>query len=74
MTLMKFLNESTDEEFAEELDDYVDTESFAKYLATQEILSNTDAMDGPGNNYYLWYDTTEKQFTVLSWEIGRAHV
>ncbi|NME90256.1 spore coat protein CotH [Corynebacterium stationis] len=72
MTLMKFLNESTDEEFAEELDDYVDTESFAKYLATQEILSNTDAMDGPGNNYYLWYDTTEKQFTVLSWDLNLA--
>src|SRR5699024_462590 len=63
---------STDEEFAEELDDYVDAESFAKYLATQEILSNTDAMDGPGNNYYLWYDTTEKQFTVLSWDLNMA--
>ena len=72
MTLMKFLNESTDEEFAEELDDYVDTESFAKYLATQEILSNNDAMDGPGNNYYLWYDTTKKQFTVLSWDLNLA--
>lgn len=72
MTLMKFLNESTDEEFAEELDDYVDTESFAKYLATQEILSNNDAMDGPGNNYYLWYDTIEKQFTVLSWDLNLA--
>ena len=72
MTLMKFLNESTDEEFAEELDDYVDTESFAKYLATQEILSNNDAMDGPGNNYYLWYDTTEKQFTVMSWDLNLA--
>lgn len=72
MTLMKFLNESTEEEFAEELDDYVDTESFAKYLATQEILSNNDAMDGPGNNYYLWYDTTEKQFTVLSWDLNMA--
>ncbi|WP_300908565.1 CotH kinase family protein, partial [Corynebacterium stationis] len=72
MALMKFLNESTDEEFAEELDDYVDTESFAKYLATQEILSNNDAMDGPGNNYYLWYDTTEKQFTVLSWDLNMA--
>ena len=72
MTLMKFLNESTDEEFAEELDDYVDTKSFAKYLATQEILSNNDAMDGPGNNYYLWYDTTEKQFTVLSWDLNMA--
>lgn len=72
MTLMKFLNESTDEEFAEELDDYVDTWSFAKYLATQEILSNNDAMDGPGNNYYLWYDTTEKQFTVMSWDLNLA--
>ena len=72
MALMKFLNESTDEEFAEELDDYVDTESFAKYVATQEILSNNDAMDGPGNNYYLWYDTTEKQFTVLSWDLNLA--
>src|SRR5699024_6848873 len=72
MTLMKFLNEYTDEEFADELDDYVDTESFAKYLATQEILSNNDAMDGPGNNYYLWYDTTEKQFTVLSWDLNMA--
>lgn len=72
MTLMKFLNESTDAEFTEELDDYVDTESFAEYLATQEILSNNDAMDGPGNNYYLWYDTTEKQFTVLSWDLNLA--
>src|SRR5699024_7386055 len=72
MMMMKFINESTDEEFAEELDDYIDTESFAKYLATQEILSNNDAMDGPGNNYYLWYDTTEKQFTVLSWDLNMA--
>lgn len=72
MTLMKFLNESTDEEFAAELDDYVDTESFTTYLATQEILSNNDAMDGPGNNYYLWYDTTEEQFTVLSWDLNMA--
>lgn len=41
-------------------------------MDTQEILSNNDAMDGPGNNYYLWYDTTEKQFTVLSWDLNLA--
>ncbi|MGJ0184372.1 CotH kinase family protein [Corynebacterium glyciniphilum] len=72
MTLMKFLNQSSDEEFGEELDDYIDTESFAEYLAMQEILSNNDAMDGPGNNYYLWYDTTEKKFTILSWDLNMA--
>ncbi|MDN6130901.1 MAG: CotH kinase family protein [Corynebacterium casei] len=41
-------------------------------MDTQEILSNNDAMDGPGNNYYLWYDPTEKQFTVLSWDLNLA--
>src|SRR5699024_8123427 len=24
------------------------------------------------DNYYLWYDTTEKQFTVLSWDLNLA--
>ena len=72
MNLLDFVNNSDDEEFAEELDDHVDVESFAEYLATQELLSNADAMDGPGNNYYLWYDTDEEKFTVLSWDLNMA--
>ncbi|HIW90378.1 MAG TPA: CotH kinase family protein [Candidatus Corynebacterium avicola] len=72
MTFLDFVNNSSDEEFAEQLEDYLDTESFAKYLATQELISNNDAMDGPGNNYYLWYDTEEEQFTVLSWDLNMA--
>lgn len=70
MNLLDFVNNSDDEEFAEELDEHVDVEAFATYLATQEILSNGDAMDGPGNNYYLWYDTEEDKFTVLSWDLN----
>lgn len=72
MNLLKFLDQSSDEEFAEQLGDYLDTESFAQYLALQEILSNNDAMDGPGNNYYLWYDTDDEKFTVLSWDLNMA--
>ncbi|HJC85119.1 MAG TPA: CotH kinase family protein [Candidatus Corynebacterium faecigallinarum] len=72
MTFLDVVNNSSDEEFAEQLEDYLDTESFAKYLATQELISNNDAMDGPGNNYYLWYDTEEEQFTVLSWDLNMA--
>ncbi|WP_181274131.1 CotH kinase family protein [Brevibacterium oceani] len=70
MDLLDFVNNSDDEEFADELDEHVDVESFATYLATQELLSNSDAMDGPGNNYYLWYDTDEEKFTVLSWDLN----
>ncbi|MFE3456794.1 CotH kinase family protein [Nocardiopsis aegyptia] len=70
MSLLEFVNESDDEEFAAELDEHLDVESFARYLAMQDLLSNNDAMDGPGNNYYLWYDTGEDRFTVLSWDLN----
>lgn len=68
--LVRFLDEADDEEFAREIDQYVDVESFATYLATQALLSNSDGMSGPGNNYYLWYDTSAEQFTVLSWDLN----
>lgn len=70
MNLLEFVEESDDEEFARDLDDYVDVESFARYLALQNLMSNGDAMDGPGNNYYLWYDIDEERFTVLSWDLN----
>lgn len=70
MNLLEFVEKADDEEFARELDDYVDAESFARYLALQNLMSNSDGMDGPGNNYYLWYDTEEERFTVLSWDLN----
>ncbi|MFL1430711.1 MULTISPECIES: CotH kinase family protein, partial [unclassified Nocardiopsis] len=72
MGLLRFVEESDDTEFAEELDEHLDVESFARYLALQDLMSNTDAMDGPGNNYYLWYDISEDRFTVLSWDLNLA--
>ncbi|WP_040685201.1 CotH kinase family protein [Nocardiopsis baichengensis] len=72
MDLLEFVDEAGDEEFASELDEHVDVESFASYLALQDLMSNGDAMDGPGNNYYLWYDAGEDRFTVLSWDLNMA--
>lgn len=72
MDLLEFVEKADDQEFATELADHLDVESFAQYLAVQELISNGDAMDGPGNNYYLWYDTDQKRFTVLSWDLNLA--
>lgn len=72
MRLLDFVNNSSDEDFAGKLDDYLDINAFAEYLAMQSLLSNGDAMDGPGNNYYLWYNTDDKKFTVLSWDLNMA--
>lgn len=68
MKLIKWANEASDEEFEKELDQYVDVESLATYLAAQNLLMNFDDMAGPGKNYLLWYDLDTKKFSVLGWD------
>jgi len=65
---MKFLQESTDEEFEAQLPDYLDVDAFAAYLAVNDLLVNSDSMIGMNNNYYLYYDDTAERFTVLMWD------
>ncbi|MGW1817637.1 CotH kinase family protein [Streptomyces sp. NPDC002125] len=68
MKLIKWADEATDEEFAEDLGKHVDVESFATYVAAQNLLLNFDDMAGPGKNYLLRYDLDTKKFSVLGWD------
>ncbi|MFI7363665.1 CotH kinase family protein [Streptomyces sp. NPDC050149] len=68
MKLTKWVENSSDKEFAVNLDKYVDVDSFAHYVATQNLLMNFDDMAGPGKNYLLGYDLNTKKFSVLGWD------
>lgn len=68
MKLIKWADQASDKEFEEELDQYVDVESLATYLAAQNLLLNFDDMAGPGKNYLLYYDLDTKKFSVLGWD------
>ncbi|MFG3135979.1 CotH kinase family protein [Streptomyces sp. NPDC048211] len=68
MKLTKWVENSSDEEFTANLDEYVDVDSFAHYVATQNLLMNFDDMAGPGKNYLLGYDLNTKKFSVLGWD------
>ena len=70
--LLRFLDTSSDEEFARDLDEWVDVEGFATYLALQDVLGNFDDISGPGNNSYLWYDLESGRFQVLTWDLNLA--
>jgi spore coat protein CotH len=70
--LLRFLETSSDEEFARDLDEWVDVEDFATYLALQDVLANFDDISGPGNNSYLWYDLDSRQVQVLTWDLNLA--
>jgi len=69
---LQFINESDDATFAADLDQYLDVESFATYLAFQDLVDNFDDIDGPGNNSYLHYDPETGLMTVVSWDLNLA--
>ncbi|GHJ98043.1 hypothetical protein SNE510_75620 [Streptomyces sp. NE5-10] len=68
MKLVKWASKASDEEFARDLHKYVDVESLARYVASQNLLLNFDDIAGPGKNYLLWYDLDTKKFSVLGWD------
>ena len=68
---LDFVNNASDEEFASGLADRLDVESFATYLAIEELLGNFDDIDGPGNNSYLWFDA-DGVATVVAWDHNLA--
>ncbi|WP_107773877.1 CotH kinase family protein [Nocardioides sediminis] len=70
--LLDFLNNSTDAELQEGLADRLDLEAFARYLAFEDLVGNTDDIDGPGNNSYLRYDAESGGFTVVAWDHNLA--
>lgn len=65
---LDFVNNSSDEDFAAKLSEHLDVEQFAAYLAMQDLVANTDDIDGPGNNSYLRYDAASGTMTVVAWD------
>ena len=57
---VRWVEESSDEEFAAGLEERLEMASLARYLALHNLLLDFDDMTGPGQNYYLWYDTAKR--------------
>jgi len=67
---VRWVEESSDEEFAAGLEERLDVDSLAHYLALHNLLLDFDDMSGPGQNYYLWWDAGTGEFTVVSWDLN----
>jgi len=69
---LDFINNADDATFNAELADHLDIESFATYLAMQDLIDNFDDINGPGNNSYLYFDSETEIFTVVAWDHNLA--
>jgi len=72
ISFLQFVNESDDDTFGTDLDQWLDVGSFATYLAYQTVVNNFDDIDGPGNNSYLYWDIDTEQMTVVNWDLNLA--
>jgi spore coat protein CotH len=68
IAFLRFLSKSDEAAFASQLPDYLDVESFAAYLAINNLLVNSDSMAGMDNNFYFYYDDISGCMTVLMWD------
>ncbi|MEU4690277.1 CotH kinase family protein [Actinoplanes sp. NPDC023714] len=72
IAFLEFINESDDATFGADLGKYLDVDAFATYLAFQDLVQNSDDIDGPGNNSYLRYTADTKIMTVVNWDLNLA--
>ncbi len=70
--LLNLVNNGTSDELAAQLPDLLDLNSFATYLAFEELINNSDDIDGPGNNSYLFWDSSTQKFTIVAWDHNLA--
>ena len=70
--LLKFVSTSSDEEFSEWINEYIDVESVLTVLAIDDFVGNQDSFGWMWSNYYLYYHLWEQKFYLLTWDQNLA--
>lgn len=66
------MTQASDEDFADQLGDFLDLEKFARYLACEILLSNYDSFLSNGQNFYLYLDPVSNKFGFIPWDLDLA--
>ena len=64
----RLVTHAGDAEFATRLGEFLDIESFARYMAVLVWLGNTDSLLSTGQNYYLYLDPHTQRFVFIPWD------
>lgn len=60
------------EEFAREITDVLNVDTFLKFLAVNALLANYDSYIGTGHNFYLYYDAPDGKWVFIPWDLNEA--
>ena len=66
MKLLEFFSNSSDEDFENHFDEYIDSQRFLKAMAIEMLVCKRDAFYIPGRNYYIYFNTDESRFEYIA--------
>ncbi|MBQ7073875.1 CotH kinase family protein [bacterium] len=69
---LKFINTSSDEEFAEGIENWVNVDSVLYLIAIDKLLASNDGFTNGRSNFYLYYHKGEQRFYLLTWDQNLA--
>ncbi|MCW5552190.1 MAG: CotH kinase family protein [Verrucomicrobiae bacterium] len=64
----KFTSTASESDFAARVGDYIDLDTFARYMAITAWLTDLDGILGPGQNYYLYLHPKTQTFLFIPWD------
>ncbi|QJX00428.1 PVC-type heme-binding CxxCH protein [Frigoriglobus tundricola] len=61
----KLVNQSSDAEFAKQIDSFIDVDAFLRFLAANALTSNLESFFALGHNYTLYLDPKTNKFHFI---------
>lgn len=58
--------------FAERVDDFIDLDEFARFLACEVMIANYDGILNTGQNYLLYLDPVGGRFGFVPWDLDHS--
>jgi len=65
MAFAKLVNQASDEEFAKQIDSFIDVDTFLRFLAANALTSNLESFLALGHNYTLYLDPKTNKFHFI---------
>ncbi len=72
IAFVRFVGTASPEEFAARLDEYLDVDSFLRFLAAQVVLVNVDSPLGMNHNYWITVNPRSEKVVWLPWDLNMA--
>ena len=68
----KLVSHASDAEFAARLEEFLDLDAFARFMAVTVWLSNMDSILSMGQNFYVYLHPKTQRFQFLPWDFDHS--